>query len=130
MVPGSWYRRTTSCTRGLRCWTASQMYWSRSCDVGQGGRDGGGFARAVPAPHGVRSRARRILAAIGVGVSIRRRWIIGVRGCVMGLVTHQAVEFLGTDPVPVEPYYKPEYFELERERIFRHAWLFLGREEE
>lgn len=30
---------------------------------------------------------------------------------------------LGTGPVPVEPYISPDYFELERERVFRRTWI-------
>jgi len=37
---------------------------------------------------------------------------------------------LGTGPVPAEPCVSPEYFELERERVFRKAWLNVGRVEE
>ncbi len=37
---------------------------------------------------------------------------------------------LGTDPVPIEPCISPEYFALERERIFRRVWLNVGREEQ
>lgn len=37
---------------------------------------------------------------------------------------------LGTDPVSVEPYRSPAYFELERERVFRRAWLCMGRVEQ
>ena len=37
---------------------------------------------------------------------------------------------LGTGPVPIEPYISPEYFEKERQRIFRHTWLHLGRSDE
>ena len=37
---------------------------------------------------------------------------------------------LGTDAVPIEPCWSPAYFELERERIFRHTWLNVGRVEE
>ncbi len=37
---------------------------------------------------------------------------------------------LGTAPLPVEPCVSPEYFELERERIFKRAWLCVGRIEE
>lgn len=33
---------------------------------------------------------------------------------------------LGTDPIPAGPYYKPEYFELEREAIFKRTWLQMG----
>jgi phenylpropionate dioxygenase-like ring-hydroxylating dioxygenase large terminal subunit len=33
---------------------------------------------------------------------------------------------LGTDPIPAEPYYRPEYFELEREAIFKRVWLQVG----
>ncbi len=37
---------------------------------------------------------------------------------------------LGTGPVPVEPCISPEYFELERDRVFRRVWLNVCREEE
>ena len=37
---------------------------------------------------------------------------------------------LGTDPVPTEPCISSAYFELERERVFRKVWLYVGREEE
>lgn len=33
---------------------------------------------------------------------------------------------LGTDPIPAEPYYSPNYFELEREAIFKRTWLQMG----
>jgi phenylpropionate dioxygenase-like ring-hydroxylating dioxygenase large terminal subunit len=36
---------------------------------------------------------------------------------------------LPTGPVPVEPYRSPEYFELEREKVFKRAWLYAGRVE-
>ena len=34
---------------------------------------------------------------------------------------------LGTGLVPAEPCISPEYFELERERVFRRTWLNVGR---
>ncbi len=37
---------------------------------------------------------------------------------------------LGTGPLPVEPYISREYFERERERIFRKVWLNIGRVEQ
>ena len=37
---------------------------------------------------------------------------------------------LGTGPAAIEPYISPEYFELERERVFRRVWLNVGRVEE
>src|ERR1700730_1859779 len=37
---------------------------------------------------------------------------------------------LGTGPVPTETCTSPELFELERDRIFRRAWLNMGREED
>ena len=37
---------------------------------------------------------------------------------------------LGTGPVPIEPYISPEYFEREREKIFRKVWLNVGRVEQ
>lgn len=33
---------------------------------------------------------------------------------------------LGTDPIPAGPYYQDEYFELEKEAIFKCAWLNIG----
>jgi phenylpropionate dioxygenase-like ring-hydroxylating dioxygenase large terminal subunit len=42
---------------------------------------------------------------------------------------HSQYPELGTDPVPIEPYISPEFFELERDRVFRRVWLCLGREE-
>ena len=35
---------------------------------------------------------------------------------------------LGTDPIPVSVNTSPEYFELEREKIFRKNWWNVGRE--
>jgi phenylpropionate dioxygenase-like ring-hydroxylating dioxygenase large terminal subunit len=37
---------------------------------------------------------------------------------------------LGTDPLSIEPYLSKEYFDLECDRIFRHVWINVGREEE
>jgi phenylpropionate dioxygenase-like ring-hydroxylating dioxygenase large terminal subunit len=37
---------------------------------------------------------------------------------------------LGTGPIPIEPCVSPEYFRLEQEKIFRRAWLNVGRVEE
>ena len=37
---------------------------------------------------------------------------------------------LGREPLPVEPYVSPEYFELERERIFKRCWLNVCRLED
>jgi phenylpropionate dioxygenase-like ring-hydroxylating dioxygenase large terminal subunit len=42
---------------------------------------------------------------------------------------HDLYPELGTGPVPIEPYISQEYFDLERERIFRKVWLNVGREE-
>ena len=33
---------------------------------------------------------------------------------------------LGTEPIPAGPYYQHEYFDLEREAIFRRTWLNIG----
>ncbi|MFP6681410.1 MAG: hypothetical protein VCB07_04355, partial [Gammaproteobacteria bacterium] len=35
---------------------------------------------------------------------------------------------LGTDPVSTEPLVSPEYFERERDTVFRRSWLNVGRE--
>lgn len=37
---------------------------------------------------------------------------------------------LDTGPVPVEPYRSPEFFEREREQVFKRAWLHAGRVEQ
>jgi phenylpropionate dioxygenase-like ring-hydroxylating dioxygenase large terminal subunit len=37
---------------------------------------------------------------------------------------------LGTAPLPIDPCVSAEYFELERERVFKRAWLNLGRLDE
>ncbi len=37
---------------------------------------------------------------------------------------------LGTEPLPVEPHVSEEFFERERERLFRKVWLNVGRVEE
>lgn len=34
--------------------------------------------------------------------------------------------YLGTGPVPAGPYYRDDYFELEREAIFKRTWLQVG----
>ena len=34
--------------------------------------------------------------------------------------------YLGTGPVPAGPYYREDYFELEREAIFKRSWLQVG----
>ncbi len=41
-------------------------------------------------------------------------------------VTKEEVAHLGTEPIPAAPYYEPEYFELEREAIFRKTWMQIG----
>lgn len=37
---------------------------------------------------------------------------------------------LGTGTIPIEPYVSHDYFENEREKIFRHSWLCIGREDQ
>lgn len=34
---------------------------------------------------------------------------------------------MGSGPIPVEPYISPEYFEKEKEKIFKRAWINIGR---
>jgi phenylpropionate dioxygenase-like ring-hydroxylating dioxygenase large terminal subunit len=41
-------------------------------------------------------------------------------------VTDEAAAALGTAPIPAGPYYRADYFELERERVFRRTWLQIG----
>src|SRR5262245_51569677 len=33
---------------------------------------------------------------------------------------------LGTEPIPAGPYYRADYFELEREAVFKRTWLQIG----
>ena len=33
---------------------------------------------------------------------------------------------LGTEPIPAGPYYQDDYFELEREAVFRRSWIQIG----
>jgi phenylpropionate dioxygenase-like ring-hydroxylating dioxygenase large terminal subunit len=54
----------------------------------------------------------------------------GESAVVNGRSWHAQHPELGTGPVPIEPYISQEYFELERERIFRQTWLNVGRVEE
>jgi phenylpropionate dioxygenase-like ring-hydroxylating dioxygenase large terminal subunit len=51
------------------------------------------------------------------------------RSSVNAATWHSRYPELGTAPVPIEPYISPEFFELERERVFRRAWLCIGRED-
>jgi len=37
---------------------------------------------------------------------------------------------LGTDPVPIEPYISPEFYELEKQHVFKRTWIHVGRVEE
>ncbi|MFT4581997.1 MAG: phenylpropionate dioxygenase-like ring-hydroxylating dioxygenase large terminal subunit [Gammaproteobacteria bacterium] len=43
---------------------------------------------------------------------------------------HDRYPELGTGPLPIEPYVSPEFFEQEREKIFRKVWLNIGRVEQ
>lgn len=46
----------------------------------------------------------------------------------MGTLTDAEIARIGTDPIPTEPYWSDEYFELERRNLFRRVWLHAGRE--
>jgi phenylpropionate dioxygenase-like ring-hydroxylating dioxygenase large terminal subunit len=41
-------------------------------------------------------------------------------------VDPQDLAWLGTGPIPARPYYDPEWFELEREAVFKRTWLQVG----
>lgn len=41
-------------------------------------------------------------------------------------VSREELASIGTDPIPTGPYYQPEYFELEREAIFKRSWIQIG----
>ena len=45
-------------------------------------------------------------------------------------VWHDDYPELGTGPIPIEPCVSQEYFELERERIYKKTWLYVGRVEQ
>ena len=47
-----------------------------------------------------------------------------------GAVPNEDLAFLGASPVTAKPYYCPEYFERERQAIFRRTWLHIGRTSE
>ena len=40
--------------------------------------------------------------------------------------SNEEIAGLGTEPVPAGPYYLEDYFELEREAVFRRTWLQVG----
>src|SRR5262245_17794467 len=40
--------------------------------------------------------------------------------------SHDDPAGLGTAPIPAGPYYRAEYFELEREAVFKRTWLQIG----
>lgn len=42
--------------------------------------------------------------------------------------TNEDIGAQGTGPIPAGPYYRADYFELEREAIFRRSWLHIGHE--
>ena len=46
------------------------------------------------------------------------------------LRSFEDIAAMGTDPIPSEPYYHPDYHALEREAVFRNSWLVMGRVEE
>jgi phenylpropionate dioxygenase-like ring-hydroxylating dioxygenase large terminal subunit len=37
---------------------------------------------------------------------------------------------LGAEPIPIEPYISPQYFELEKKYVFKKVWIHVGRVEE
>ncbi|GIX29706.1 MAG: hypothetical protein KatS3mg124_0178 [Porticoccaceae bacterium] len=41
-------------------------------------------------------------------------------------VPKEALAELGTDPIPAAPYYDPDWFEREREAIFKRSWIQIG----
>src|SRR5262245_7885906 len=57
------------------------------------------------------------MVATAVQTSTRERW-------------HDRYPELGTSPIPIEPYISRDYFEKERELIFRKVWLNVGRVEQ
>src|ERR1700722_15589175 len=37
---------------------------------------------------------------------------------------------LGSEPIPIEPYVSPQYYELEKRHLFKKVWIHVGRVEE
>ena len=42
------------------------------------------------------------------------------------LPSNEDIAGLGTGPIPAGPYYRADYFELEREAVFKRTWLYVG----
>ena len=42
----------------------------------------------------------------------------------------EAIAALGTEPIPIEPYFSEDYWEAEKATIFRKSWLYTGRVEQ
>jgi phenylpropionate dioxygenase-like ring-hydroxylating dioxygenase large terminal subunit len=76
-----------------------------------------GAAKATatqPSKKGDQKRQQTTAGKTTNGHSYGRKW-------------HDTYPELGTAPVPIDPYISPEFFKLERERVFRRTWLNLGR---
>lgn len=41
-------------------------------------------------------------------------------------VSQTQLDWLGTDPIPAEPYYDPAFYELERQSVFLKSWIEVG----
>src|SRR5580765_3895154 len=56
-------------------------------------------------------------------VTHRRGLSMNAQANVYRLPSNDDIAGLGTGPIPAGPYYRSDYFELEREAIFRRTWL-------
>lgn len=64
----------------------------------------------------------------------RRLWIkarewrgdVGAQDGSFRPTSKEDVAWLGTDPIPAKAYYDAEYFDLEREAVFKRVWLQVG----
>ncbi len=46
----------------------------------------------------------------------------------MAALTPDEIARVGTNPIPTEPYWSTDYFDLERKNVFGKVWLLAGRE--
>ncbi|WP_231635578.1 aromatic ring-hydroxylating dioxygenase subunit alpha [Novosphingobium sp. ST904] len=48
------------------------------------------------------------------------------QAAVFSPVSQSQLDWLGTDPIPAEPFYDPAFYELERQAVFLKSWIEVG----